>query len=98
MRPELPLRVMASSTPTKFTLTASVGKRSGATRPRVSASGYKRASSASRTPSAQPPAPDIRPRHRYEKRRPRLPDRRLMLWRMHTIPPWLSYRIGITER
>ncbi len=60
MRAELWLQVMAGSSRLGFASSAKVGKPPNAKDPRMAAHGYKRSAGASRTPSAEPPAPDIR--------------------------------------
>ncbi len=60
MRAEWRLWIAAGAARSRLAPSASVGKRSNSTGPRVSAYGYKRSASTSRTPSASPPAPDFR--------------------------------------
>ena len=60
IRAELRLRVVAWATPPGITLTALVGKPPNALGSRLTAPGYNRPFGTSRTPSAEPSAPDIR--------------------------------------
>ncbi len=60
MRAKFRLWVVVGATSTRLTLTALVGKPPNAKDPRMAAHGYKRPFGTSRTPSAEPPAPDIR--------------------------------------
>ena len=61
MEPECRIGVMSERTWPRLKNSASVGKRSNGIDLRISACGYKRRFDASRTPSASPSAPDIRP-------------------------------------